>query len=90
MQYIFAYSNIKQFCMKNNSINGSPELRARLPHGGVKMIARKHGISWTWANQVISGRVAGDPQIVEDARSMAESFDKIKESIRYAPPSDAE
>jgi hypothetical protein len=54
------------------------------------MIARKHGISWTWANQVISGRVAGDPQIVEDARSMAESFDKIKESIRYAPPSDAE
>lgn len=62
-------------------LEGSPELRARLPYGGIQMIATKHGISWVWARQVIMGEVAGDPAIIEDAISLAERHEQLKAAI---------
>lgn len=62
-------------------LEGSPALRARLPHGAVQMIATKHGISWVWAKQVIIGEVAGDPAIIEDAIRLAERHEQLKAAI---------
>jgi len=62
-------------------LEGSPALRARLPHGGIQMIATKHGISWVWAKQVIIGEVAGDPAIIEDAIRLDERHEQLKAAI---------
>lgn len=62
-------------------VKGSPELRSRLPHGAVQMIATKHGISWVWAKQVIMGEVAGDSAIIEDAIRLAERHEQLKSVI---------
>ena len=62
-------------------LHGSPELRRRLPHGGVGWIAKKHGISWQWAYRVISGLDDGNQEIVADAMNMAEKYEHVKSSI---------
>lgn len=62
-------------------LKGSPELRKRLPHGGVQMIASKYGVSWQWAYHVISGINEGNQAIVADAIRMAETHDKIKAAL---------
>ena len=60
---------------------GSPELRASLPHGGVRMIAEKHGISWVWAYRVIMGTENGDQAIIEDAYKLAAKHQELKSAI---------
>jgi len=62
-------------------LEGSPELRKRLPHGGVGWIAKKHGISWQWAYRVISGLDDGNQEIIADAMTMAEKYEKINPII---------
>lgn len=70
--------------MNSNStkvLSGSPELRARLPHGGVGMIARKYNVSWVWAYRIIMGYEDGRPEMVEDANRLAEAHEQLKAAI---------
>lgn len=69
--------------MKNNTtkILGSQELRDRMPRGGIGRIAKKYGVSWVWAYNVISGKVAGNPSIIEDAEALASIEDETREKL---------
>lgn len=62
-------------------LKGSPELRKRLPHGGVQIIASKYGVSWTWAYAVISGKHEGNQAIIADAIRLAERNEQLKDAI---------
>lgn len=54
---------------------GSPELRRRLPRGGVQDLATKYQVTWQWAHKVVTGKFRGDPRILRDAHRMAEIED---------------
>jgi hypothetical protein len=60
---------------------GSPALRRRLPRGAVAEIAQSLGLSWAWTHKVISGRIPGDPRIVQMALEMARIEDQRREKL---------
>ena len=65
-------------------LQGSPELRRKLPRNAVRQIADKHGVSWTWAYNVICGMVKGDPAILIDAQRMAEINEEFQTRLNSA------
>jgi hypothetical protein len=60
---------------------GSETLRKRLPRGAVAEIAKTLGLSWVWTHKVISGRVPGDPRIIEMAIEMVKIEDQRRERL---------
>jgi hypothetical protein len=52
-------------------VQGSPELRAQLPKAAIARLSEKYGKSWTWIYNVVSGKVAGDDNIIIDARRLS-------------------
>jgi len=60
---------------------GSAALRRRLPRGAVAEIAQTLGLSWVWTHKVISGRIPGDPRIIEMAIEMAKIEDQRRERL---------
>jgi len=52
-------------------LQGSPELRAQLPKAAIARLSEKYGKSWTWIYNVVSGKVAGDDNIILDARRLS-------------------
>ena len=65
-------------------LTGSSELRSRLPHGAISRLAVKYRKSWTWIYNVISGRVNGNNEIINDAFLLAEIEDKHKQELNKA------
>ena len=60
---------------------GSPELRARLPHGAISRLAEKYGKSWTWISMMVNGKVLGDEMIIRDAEAAAAIQDRANQEI---------
>jgi len=65
-----------------NVLEGSPELRDRLPKGAISRLAEKYDVSWTWIYNVVSGKVAGDDNIISDAIRLAAIEDETKTKIK--------
>jgi hypothetical protein len=74
--------------MKNenqpNRLHGSPELRDRLPRAAVTMLSEKYGKSWTWIYNVVSGKVSGNADILNDAMRLADIEDETRTKIQNA------
>ena len=62
-------------------VQGSPELRAQLPKAAISGLALKYDKSWTWIYNVVSGKVAGDENIIKDARMLASIGKETKRKI---------
>ncbi len=60
---------------------GSPALRRKLPRGAVAEIAKNLKLSWVWTHKVISGRIPGDPRIIEMALEMAKIEEQRRERL---------
>jgi len=60
---------------------GTPELRRKLPRGAVAEIAKTLKLSWVWTHKVISGRIPGDPRIIQMAIEMAKIEDHRRERL---------
>jgi len=68
---------------KNNTkvVQGSPELRAQLPKAAISRLAEKYGKSWTWIYNVVSGKVAGDDNIIIDARRLSKIESQTRQKL---------
>lgn len=60
---------------EENFGQGSPELRKRLPRGGIQVLATKYQVTWQWTHKVVTGKFRGDPRMLRDAHRMAEIED---------------
>jgi hypothetical protein len=65
-------------------LQGSMDLRRALPRNAVTRIAEKHGVSWTWAYAVITGKHPGDPAILIDAQKMADINREFESRLKNA------
>ena len=58
------------------TMEGSLELRRRLPRGGIRDIATKYNKTWQWIHKVVTGKYKGDPRILVTAYKMAAIEDR--------------
>ena len=70
-KHAFTLNMVQKYTQK-----GSEELRKKLGRGDLAEIARTFGITKVWAERVVSGKDAGDPQIIEMALEMADLEEK--------------
>ena len=65
-------------------LQGSKELRDRMPKGSIGLLANKYGYSWIWIHRIVTGKAKGNPAIIEDAERLAGIEDEMKQRIKTA------
>ena len=69
--------------LKDLKQSGSQELRKRLPRGAIQLIAEQFNVSWMWAYNVITGKVKGDPCIIQLALEYAKYEDERRDKVMF-------
>jgi hypothetical protein len=63
-------------------LEGSKELRAKMPFGAIKEIAQTFNRTDAWVAQVIAGNRVGDPKIIECAGKVAKLDTETKYKLK--------